>query len=80
MKLIFNALALYCLAVYNEICISLFNLRVNRLIEKNLALTDSLTLKMSAICWHTRIKLKLAESEFYIKCARTADCSGKKTA
>lgn len=83
MKLMFNALALYCMTVYNEICVKLFNIRVNRLIEKNSALTDSLTLKMSEICWHMRVKLKLAESEFYIKCARCArktDCSDKKIA
>lgn len=70
MRLIFNAFALYCLGIYTEICMKLLNLRVERLLEKNASLGDKLTIAMSNICWHFRVKLKLAEAEFNLKCLR----------
>lgn len=67
MKLIFDALGIYCLGVCSDFCMGLFNFRVKKLLERNEALTDKLTIRMSNICWHLRMKLRIAEAEFEVK-------------
>lgn len=67
MKLIFNAFLIYCLGLYSELCSLIFNRRVNRRLSQNAELTDKLTVSLSNLCWHYKLKFKMAEAEFEAK-------------
>lgn len=67
MKLIFSALGIYFLGIYLDFCMGIFNFRVKKQLERNEALTDKLTILMSNICWHVKMKLRIAEAEFEVK-------------
>lgn len=75
MRLIFKAFSLYCLGVFTEMYMNIFNFRVNRQLQRNKTLTDKLTVAMSCICWHLRVKLRIAEAEFCFKLANEQNAS-----
>ena len=71
MRLIFDAILIYCLGLYCELCLFLFNRRVSRRLSQNAELTDKLTVYLSNLCWHYKLKFKIAEAEFEVKQRRS---------
>lgn len=67
MRLILSAFSIYWLGIYYDLCSKIFDKRVEQRIYKNAPLTDRITISMSNMCWHYKLKLKIAEAEFETK-------------
>ncbi len=77
MKLIFDAFSVYCLSLYYELYRKVFDGRISRRLRHSQELTDSVTVSLSNICWHYRLKLKIAEAEFELRLAQASDSSAR---